>query len=46
MRGGIRREHSPVSVWGGRGDKEGAFTCECVGWEGDKEGAFTCECVG
>ena len=34
MGGGIRMERLPVSVWGGRGDKEGAFTCECVGWEG------------
>ena len=34
MGGGIRREHLPVSVLGGTGDKEGAFACECVGWEG------------
>ena len=34
MGGGIRRERLPVSVWGERGDKEGAFTCEFVGWEG------------
>ena len=34
MGGGIRMEHLHMSVSGERGDKEGAFACECVGWEG------------
>ena len=44
MGGGITRERLHVSVWDW-GDKETAFSCECVGWEGDREGAFACECV-